>query len=66
MKCHLCNKNIENYNSEFNQLEIDDKNKVDICNSCVDKFTKWQQTKLAKLFPTKTLKKMYGENKKSK
>ena len=60
MNCKLCNNTIDNYNSEFHLLKIDDSKSVNICPTCIDKFLKWQQKKFAKLFPTKSIKKKYG------
>lgn len=57
MKCTLCNKKIDEYNTEFNQLEIDKNNSADICTDCTGKFMHWQQVKIAKLFPTKIMRK---------
>lgn len=57
MKCELCKKEISNYQKEFNELELDEDRKVNICLDCVDKFMKWQQNTITNLFPTKTLKK---------
>ncbi|NHJ01824.1 MAG: DUF2197 domain-containing protein [Candidatus Heimdallarchaeota archaeon] len=58
VKCTLCNEQIKNYTPEFNQLEINESYSVYICQSCVEKFVKWQQRKFAKLFPTKRAKKL--------
>lgn len=58
MKCSLCQKIINNYNIEFNHLAIDKTYSVDICSNCISKFMHWQQTKIAKLFPTKIMKKL--------
>lgn len=57
MKCFLCNKNIEGYNQEFNQFAVIDSKTVDICQSCITKFVKWQQGLFAKLYPTSMAKK---------
>lgn len=57
MECTLCKKTIENYNSAFNHLKIDESLEVEICPNCVDKFIKWQQGVYADLFPTKMAKK---------
>jgi len=43
---------------EFNPLEINESLSVYICQSCMDKFVKWQQKKYAKLFPTKRAKEL--------
>lgn len=59
MKCNLCNKKIDNYNNEFNHLEIDKNHSANICADCIDKFMHWQQTKIAKLFPTRIMKKVF-------
>ena len=59
MKCALCNKPIKKYNSQFNNLKIDETHTTDICSECIDKFLKWQRSILATLFPTKIAKKMY-------
>jgi hypothetical protein len=56
--CILCDKPIDNYNPQFNQLKIDDNKSVDICTDCVNKFLKWQQHLMLTLFPTKMAKKM--------
>ncbi|MFX1281996.1 MAG: hypothetical protein ACFFB5_00010 [Promethearchaeota archaeon] len=61
MECTLCKEQIKNYTCEFNQLEINESISVHICQSCVNKFIKWQQRKYAKLFPTKQAKKLFKE-----
>lgn len=61
MNCTLCKKPIHNYNPEFNQLKIDESQSADICQDCIDKFLKWQQSIFANLFPTKAMKKRYGK-----
>lgn len=63
MKCIFCNKKIDNYNVDFNHLEINKTHSVDICSDCIDEFMHWQQTKIAKLFPTKMMKKVFENNK---
>jgi hypothetical protein len=60
MKCSLCEKSINNYNPTFNHLTIDEKHAVDICPDCLDKLVKWQSGIYATLFPTKALKKRFG------
>jgi hypothetical protein len=57
MNCSLCEKPIKNYHSTFNHLKIDETHEIEICQDCVEKIQKWQQEKLAKLFPTKSMKK---------
>jgi len=57
MRCNLCENSIKDYNSSFNQLQINELHSVDICQECIDKFVKWQQNNYAQLFPTKTAKK---------
>jgi hypothetical protein len=61
MKCTLCNNIIKDYSAEFNHLILDDAHAIDICKSCIYKFEKWQQTKIAKLFPTKIMKKIFNK-----
>ncbi|MFX0014731.1 MAG: hypothetical protein ACFFB2_00975 [Promethearchaeota archaeon] len=61
MKCTLCKEQINSYTPEFNQLEINESISVHICQSCVNKFVKWQQRKYAKLFPTKHAKKLFKD-----
>ncbi len=61
MECILCKEQIQNYTSEFNQLEINESHSVQICQSCVDKIVKWQQRKFAKLFPTERAKKLFNK-----
>ena len=63
MKCKLCEKEIKNYNPVFNQLKIDDSKNVDICQDCIDKFLKWQGNVIAKLFPSKVMKKRFEDKK---
>jgi hypothetical protein len=63
MKCALCGKNIENYDTVLHRLKIDDTCSIDICQECIDKFVKWQGIKYAKLFPTKSMKKWHERNK---
>lgn len=63
IKCTLCKKPIDNYNLAFNHLEIDEYHAVDICQVCVDKFVRWQQSIYAKLFPTTAMKKIFREKK---
>ncbi|MFW9929040.1 MAG: hypothetical protein ACFFD1_06590 [Candidatus Thorarchaeota archaeon] len=63
MICSLCEKEILNYNIEFNHLKIDELHTFDICQECIDKIVKWQQKIFARLFPTSALKKRYGEQK---
>jgi hypothetical protein len=64
MKCALCEKDIENYHSEFQHFVIDEKHAADICGGCIDKFLKWQSKKFAVLFPTSAMKKRFGEKNK--
>ncbi|MFA6072595.1 MAG: hypothetical protein WC758_00580 [Candidatus Woesearchaeota archaeon] len=59
MNCKLCDKEILNYSSKFNHLKIDESCSVDICSNCIDKVVDWQGSVVAKLFPTKSLKKRY-------
>ncbi len=60
MRCVLCDKSIENYRPEFHSLRIDEHRTVDICDECTRKFVKWHGEKLARLFPTRAMKKMFG------
>jgi len=62
MKCKLCEKEILNYSAEFNKMKISENLEVDICSDCVEKFSKWQQKIITKLFPTKTMKKIAQQN----
>ena len=63
MNCTLCKKEIKNYHPDFNRLTIDDKTVLDICEDCEEKILKWQQEKIAKLFPTKAMKKIVSAQK---
>ena len=63
MKCHLCEKPIKDYDSNFNHLIIDDTHEVDVCQDCADKVIKWQSKICAVLFPTKSMKKRFGGEK---
>ncbi len=59
MKCKLCEKPIHNYKAEFHHFKIDEHHSADICSECIEKFSKWQQSILANLFPPKTAKKRF-------
>jgi len=61
MDCLLCKKPIKNYNPIFNHMKIDESCSVDICQDCIDKFNKHQGSLSAKLYPTKAMKKRFGE-----
>lgn len=61
MKCALCEKEIENYDARFNHLELDETHSYNICEKCQEKLIEWQGRKIAKLFPTKTLKNRFGK-----
>ena len=60
MRCKLCEKEIENYSPELNRLRIDSSHEADICEGCIAKFRDWQGRIIAKLFPTRTMKKRFG------
>ncbi|PIZ56559.1 hypothetical protein COY28_00885 [Candidatus Woesearchaeota archaeon CG_4_10_14_0_2_um_filter_57_5] len=60
MDCALCKRPIADYDVVFNRLELDDGVAVDICASCVEKFSEWQGRLIAKMFPTKLMKKRFG------
>lgn len=57
MICKLCEKEIAKYNQEFNSLDIAGK-RMDLCRDCIDAIIKWQGKTIAKLFPTKMMKKL--------
>jgi hypothetical protein len=65
MKCFLCEKNIDGYNQEFNQLTANDLKTVDVCQECIKKFVKWQQGLFAKLYPTTMAKKWVNKKRTS-
>jgi len=58
MNCKLCGSNIKKYSPEFNHLQIDQTHEIDVCEECVEKFMKWRQEVIARLFPTKIMKKI--------
>jgi len=62
MECKLCERPIQKYNTDFNQLRIGESHTVDICQQCIDKFMKWRKEVHARLFPTKTMKKLYRKD----
>lgn len=59
MLCILCQKEIEDYTPALNRLKIDESREVDICETCIERFTQWQGKMIAKLFPTKALKRHF-------
>ena len=61
MRCALCNGTIERYDPAFHHLKLDEQHEADICERCIDKFLKWQSGILAKLFPSKAMKRMRRE-----
>ncbi|MFH1811746.1 MAG: hypothetical protein ABIJ09_23605 [Pseudomonadota bacterium] len=63
MKCALCQEPIEDYCVELHQLKLNEHKAADICDACARKFITWHGEKLAKLFPTKAMKRMYGKKK---
>ncbi len=63
MRCSLCKQEIKNYTPEFNRFPIDEEKFSDICEACVVKFATWRGNVYAKLFPTKAMKKKFGEKK---
>ncbi len=60
VKCILCEQPIQNYDSVFNHLTIDESHAADICTQCIDRFLRWQQSIYARFFPTNAVKKRYG------
>ncbi|MFA5764119.1 MAG: hypothetical protein WC915_04875 [archaeon] len=58
MNCKLCESDITNYSIEFNHLKINQTHEIDLCEDCIEKFTKWRQEKIARLFPTKNMKRL--------
>lgn len=60
MICKICEKKIERYDPAFNSLKIDDTQSADICLDCIHKIISWQGGIIAKLFPTKTMKKRFS------
>jgi len=58
VKCFLCKNEINKYDPSFNQLIIDT-HSYEFCENCIDKFTEWRGEVLAKLFPTKNMKKRF-------
>jgi len=61
MKCHVCGQPIQNYQQALHHLTINESQGVDICQDCIDKIIKWQGSIYAKLFPTKAMKKRFGQ-----
>ena len=63
MNCALCGRAIPNYDPEFHRLKmLDDAHALDICPACIERFEQWRGETYAKLFPTKAMKKRFGEN----
>ncbi|MFH1399934.1 MAG: hypothetical protein ABIH41_00295 [Nanoarchaeota archaeon] len=56
--CALCGETIDQYDPALHRLRIKDDAFVDICPPCIDAFTAWQSKVLARLFPTKAMKKI--------
>ncbi len=61
MKCNLCEKQIEKYDKLIHHLVIDESHEFDICEDCVKKLRNWQLKVISVLFPTKSLKKKFGD-----
>jgi hypothetical protein len=62
MKCSLYENEIRNYILDFNHLRINELHTINVCQECIDKFVKWQQKIIARLFPTNALKKRFVEH----
>ena len=60
MRCVLCNRPIEHYDPGMHELRIDEHRTVAVCDDCTRKFIHWHGEKLARLFPTRAMKKRYG------
>lgn len=56
MKCALCGKPIADFSVELHRLDLDEARSADICGLCIDRFLKWQQRRIARLFPTAAIK----------
>jgi len=61
MDCTLCNQEIENFDPDIHHIDIDDEHAVDVCFDCFKKLNEWQGRVYARLFPTKGMKKRFGE-----
>ncbi len=61
MTCTLCQQPIERYSAELHRLHLDEEVAVDICDACAHKLVKWHAEKLARLFPTRTMKRLHGK-----
>ena len=60
MDCSLCKKPIENYSREAHNIAMAGSCLADICDDCADRIVKWQGKRLARMFPTKAMKKRFG------
>jgi hypothetical protein len=58
--CALCKRPIGKFSPILNRFDLDGR-PIDLCQSCIDKFLKWQQGIFARLYPTNALKKKFGK-----
>ena len=54
--CALCSEEISPYSKELHHVVLDANKEVDICDRCSTRLADWHAEKLARLFPTKQMK----------
>jgi hypothetical protein len=60
MTCTLCEQPIEPYRAELHQLHLTEERTVYLCDACAQRLLTWQGERLARLFPTRALKRLRG------
>jgi hypothetical protein len=60
MQCKLCDRTIPGFDPKTHRLLLDDDREVAVCEPCALRLTDWLGERMARLFPTKTMKKRYG------
>jgi hypothetical protein len=58
--CSLCSAPIADYVPALHHLRLPNQAEVDICDACSKALAEWHAEKLARLFPTRQMKKLVG------
>ena len=60
MRCTLCEQPIDNHSPDMHTLRLTTDRVLEICDACARAILDWQAEKLARLFPTRALKRRFS------
>lgn len=60
MRCSLCEQPIDHHSPEIHTLRLHADRVVELCDACTRAILDWQVEKLARLFPTRALKRRFA------